>query len=223
MLNTAAEYAIPGVISLAVVTIVYFVGKKSGRDNSAYLDEDETSEWRTLFFGIAALALVGLVLGGVKIFSPTPQMEAKIEQIMAGWNGDDPTVPALSVVFVTISNSGPPSIARNFEMSAELNGLRYEGKIYPMPAYIDAYEGHERYKKKDDLILKSSTPIPTGDFTQGILVVNFSNLDQTMLRLSTYTLRFSDIAGKQYETTLKPFANRRAPRPFPKLDIEKIP
>jgi hypothetical protein len=153
-----------------------------------------------------------------------PSLNGRIEGVSLSWRGDD-TNRALAHLFITISNLGDEaSIARDFATEiATQSGRSYPGKILALPDMWDLPDSKRRIYAKDDLLRKASSPIAANDFLQGVLMVDYGDLDVSVLKAARYTLSFRDVRGREHlaEQGSLPVTNAQIPH-FPKIDLGQI-
>lgn len=130
------------------------------------------------------------------------------EQRMVMW-GTDPFSDfeyCIVIISMIIRNRGEPSIVERWKASVATNdGHRTEGQIFIKDDFEisdPSGSGDKRiFTKRDIIITKAMTPIPTGGAVTGYLAVRFPghSLDELKHRDASLVVEFSDIDGVVYE------------------------
>lgn len=139
-----------------------------------------------------------------------PELKAHIESIFVNnIESDNPNL----IIVASIENSGlMPSIARTWLVTIKHEGHVINCPIETMPEKIDmnvAPRGNIKgrtvtYYGKDNLAVKTISPIPSGGFVQGILLCALRNINAKSLKAEDeYTIYFTDVLSKKHSAVLQ--------------------
>jgi len=184
-------------------------------------------EWfkglRQLFFVSIGVFVVALTC--FSIFSPrpqSPQLAGTIESAISGPLNDNKDT--VSVFVVDIINSGTmQSIVKNWTVTATINSRNYQGAfVVPAPAsFTFTMSDHEpntpagvTYHGDENLLDKTSFPIPAGGLTKGVLFVLFRGVSPDVFKVGAdYTISYEDALSKKYSAYITATA-QTGPVPF---------
>jgi hypothetical protein len=152
---------------------------------------------RLVLYGILIFALAG---SGTWILLQ-PDMNASISASMIGEVAGAVSM-GTAVLFVTIANTGPPSIADNWQLSVRLT----DGEVAPAIPIKGRFEFSDPHGKpitiNEGLLDEKvrETVIPTGSKEGGILMFSFPGYRRDVLDVpgNKFTLTFSDARGRRY-------------------------
>ncbi len=113
------------------------------------------------------------------------------------------------VIVATVKNKGTPSIADHWELLIRSpDGMERKAQTINFPPLINvpvAPGNHQMLTRDDDLLSKTSVPIPTGGKTQGAITFVFENIRNEVFRHAgtQYVLTSHDINGNISTATYK--------------------
>ncbi|HTV37195.1 MAG TPA: hypothetical protein VMF12_12260 [Xanthobacteraceae bacterium] len=171
----------------------------------------EKRELLTFFGGTFLVCAVLFFFLGSRV--QAPDLEGSIPQLLIGpVKGSDRDVVA--VVAVSILNTGTmQSIVKSWQVKADIDGNTYPGMFVQMPENFTfdniprttlAQPTSITFHSEDNMAEKALKPIEVGAMTNGILFVEFSNVDPAMFRgVVTITVSYQDALSHQYSVSAK--------------------
>jgi hypothetical protein len=167
-------------------------------------------------FGIAAFVLFLSLIYAVGTRPQEPHLTGAVQQVITG-NG--PTErDTIVVVTMNVINTGTmQTIVKNWHVTAEVNGRKYEAVFVPMPETFTfsniptATPGQPdslTFHNSDNLLETSLHPIQVGALLPGVLFVMFQNVDRSIFKSGVdYTITFEDVLSRSYFAQLKTTAS----------------
>jgi hypothetical protein len=134
-----------------------------------------------------------------------PRLSGRIEQIIIGESGGRATC----TVNLTIKNTGAPSIADRWSMTAEKDGLTLYCKLATFPSEGLMLQSSDpkirifKLARSDAVYDKAATPIPTGGQVRGWLYGFIDEINREGLNSAgtIITINFEDVNGNSHSAT----------------------
>jgi hypothetical protein len=164
-------------------------------------------------FALGSFVLFLTLIFAIGTRSPQPVLAGGIQSVMTGNLGgnDRDTIAAFTV---NVINTGSmQTIVKNWKVTAESNGRKYEASFPAMPDSftfnnIPATGQNQptaiTYYKSESLLERSLKPIEVGSILPGVLFVLFQNVDAAVFRTGVdYTVTYEDVLSRQYSMEIR--------------------
>jgi len=161
-----------------------------------------------------------------------PGLVGSIQSVIGG--SADNQQDTVMVITMSILNTGSmQSIAKNFHVEADANGVKYPATFTAMPTTFTFSNqilagrpntpDHITYHNEDNLLEKAMLPIQPGGIMPGILFVSFPGVSPSLLHgVVDYTVTWEDIFSKKYAATFKQTGVLATPLGYPGLHTEMV-
>jgi hypothetical protein len=146
------------------------------------------------------------------IFAPrsqSPQLAGTIESVVFGPENDNKDT--IAVFVVNVVNSGTmQSIIKNWSTTSTINSRTYAGAFLVPPPAALTFASQDKnipagsasgitYHGDDDLLAKTSFPIPAGGLTKGVLFILFRGVSVDVFKTGAdFTVSYEDALSKRY-------------------------